>query len=87
MAPELRHDIDGFEKKVKTLGSALAKLGGDEELKELIRIIHNPGWTTPAEFRFANVIVEAMTTHVSALTSMKAGLIQASREVKVGQGR
>jgi hypothetical protein len=39
-----------IEKKVSALSDALAHLGKGTSLRELLKIIKFPGWTTPAEF-------------------------------------
>jgi len=56
-------------------------LADNTEFDELLRIIHRPGWTTPAEFLFAMGVVESMTVHARALTDLKRTLINASRKV------
>jgi len=51
-------DLRKLETRIDALSNALARLGKGGDLKELIRIIKFPGWTTPAEFAFALGIVE-----------------------------
>jgi len=51
-------DLRKLERRIDALSNALARLGKGGDLKELIRIIKFPGWTTPAEFAFALGIVE-----------------------------
>ena len=81
MAIAHTEDLGQLEERVTTLNKTLAKLGDGKELIELIRLLHRPGWTTPAEFRFASAIVNAMHAHASALTTMRQDLLDASREV------
>lgn len=51
-------DIGKLEKKITALSDALAHLGKGTDLKDPLRIIHNPGWTTPAEWLFAVGIID-----------------------------
>ena len=76
-----KHDISKLEKNVKELHQNLAGLADNNEFDELLKIIHRPGWTTPAEFLFAMGVVESMTVHARALTDLKRTLINASRKV------
>jgi len=76
-----KHDITKLEKHVKELNQNLNSLADNTEFDELLRIIHRPGWTTPAEFLFAMGVVESMTVHARALTDLKRTLINASRKV------
>jgi len=76
-----KHDISKLEKHVKELNQSLNGLADNTEFDELLKIIHRPGWTTPAEFMFAMGVVESMTVHARALTDLKRTLINASRKV------
>src|SRR6476469_6602267 len=78
-------DLRRFEKKVTDLSSALTHLGDGKDLRELILILHRPGWTTPAEFRFASAIVDSMATHVMALAAMKTELLAGAKLVEVAE--
>jgi hypothetical protein len=64
-------DLRKLERRIDALSNALARLGKGGDLKELIRIIKFPGWTTPAEFIFALGIVESMSGHAALLTQLK----------------
>ena len=85
MAPTLEHRQ--LEKKITALSSMLAGLGRGTDLRKLILLIRKPGWTTPAELRFASALVDSMLAQANALAATKASLIQASARVKLGVGR
>ena len=70
-----------LEKKIKALDDALSELGDGQELKELLRIIQKPGWTTPAELFLTFTILEAMSAQVQALGNLKAALLKGSNQV------
>ena len=75
--------VQALDKKITALSNALATLGRGTTLAELLRIIHNPGWTTPAEFAFAMAALNAMHSHVAALEGLQGELLSASRTVGV----
>lgn len=74
-------DIRKLETHITELEKSLANLARAEDWKRLIPIIHRPGWTTPAEYLFANAILEAMKAHTTALTNLKTQLLHASEAV------
>jgi hypothetical protein len=74
-------DIDKLDKKITDLSAALATLGRGTDFKELIRIIHNPGWTTPAELKLTFTVLETMQAQVSQLTKLSDALMMSARKV------
>ena len=76
-----RVDIKRLEKRISALSDVLAKLGRGKDLRDLIRILRFPGWTTPAEFAFALGIVESMISHVTVLAQLQSALIKGSKAV------
>jgi len=77
------HDdhVKVLDKKITELSDALAHLGKGTDLKELIRIIRFPGYTTPAELAFTLAILDSMQTHVIALSNQSAQLLAAGKLV------
>jgi|1185.fasta_scaffold390676_2 hypothetical protein len=80
MAP---HDISSLDKQIKALNRRLKLLAEDDELRELLRLIRGPGWTTPSEHKFVTTIVVALDAHVNAIASLKTNLLEGSRQVGV----
>lgn len=70
-----------LEKKITELSDALAKLGRDTDLRDLLRIIRRPGWTTPAEYAFCLALLDDMQAHVTAIDALSARLLKASLAV------
>lgn len=70
-----------LEKKITELSDALAHLGKGTSLIELLKIIHFPGWTTPAEFSFAVLAVDSMHAQVNVLNTMSEQLLAAGKLV------
>ena len=73
--------VQTLEKQITALSDALAHLGRGTTLPELLKIIRNPGWTTPAEFAFASAILDAMQAHISAIEVLQKEMLSASRVV------
>ncbi|HXH27197.1 MAG TPA: hypothetical protein VNG90_04840 [Candidatus Acidoferrum sp.] len=90
------HDIEKLGRNIQELESELHKLvgmrmegaeGGDDDgWKELFKIIHFPGWTTPAEYQLVSSIVESMMGQARAMTNLKQNLLQASRQIGSKEG-
>jgi len=70
-----------LDKKITELSDALAHLGKGTDLKELLRIIRFPGYTTPAEFAFSIAMIDSMQIHVNALSTLNTTLLAASKLV------
>ena len=75
------HDTEILEKQVKELSSKLQHLVAGPELKDVLIHFHKPGWTTPAEYRFAHAILTSMIANVTALTTLKNEFAKATEEV------
>jgi hypothetical protein len=76
------HDIKALEKQVTELSAALAHLGSADDMKELLRIIRGPGWTTIAEFLLVASALESISGQARILTTQRQQLLAAAREVK-----
>lgn len=73
--------IEVLGKKITALSDALAHLGEGTTLKELLRIIRFPGYTTPAEFAFSVAMLDGMAHQARMLEQMGDQLLDAARQV------
>ena len=73
-----------LDKRSLALSDALAHLGKGTDLRELLRIIRLPGYTTPAELAFSVLALEAMQFHVDALAKLSPDLLKAGKLVTEG---
>ena len=82
-----KHDdhVKVLDKKITELSDALAHLGKGTDLKELIKTIRFPGYTTPAEFAFTVAILDSMQTQVAALGNEGGQLLATAKLVVAGQ--
>jgi hypothetical protein len=75
-----------IQEKADALSTALAELARGDGIKELLKIIHFPGYTTPAELAFTLGILEDMTHRARGLATMERALLSASRMI-VAEGQ
>lgn len=71
-----------LETRIKDLTEALQGLTANDDQKELVRLIRQPWWTTPAEFAFAMGIMNSLIAQVENIVTLKQALLTASREVR-----
>jgi hypothetical protein len=57
----MNHDLSKLEHHLETLNKRVSELQSIGLSKELLLIIHRPGWTTPAEFVLVGNAVESLT--------------------------
>jgi hypothetical protein len=77
----MKHDIPKLEKKLRTLSSSWKELNDDNGFSELFKIIHFPGYTTPAEFRLVNGLADSAQAVTQLLVNMKKELITSSHAI------
>jgi hypothetical protein len=75
------HDIDKLATHIRGLQYAIAKLATDNHSEELMRIIHKPGWTTPAEFGLMLAGLESAQSQAENLGRHLRGLATGGRQV------
>ena len=75
------HDIDKLATRIRGLQYAIAKLATDNHSEELMRIIHKPGWTTPAEFSLMLAGLDSAQSQAENLTEHLRGLAAAAHQV------
>jgi hypothetical protein len=73
------HNLAHLERRIKELGEQLGAMGDISDLEETIFLLHQPGWTTPAEYLLVSGIVDTMQEHARALTTLRQSLITGSR--------
>ncbi len=77
----MEHHIATIEAKAKDVHAQMLSLTADESMAKLIKIVHGPGWTTPAESAFLNGILEAMQAHTKALAALQAAALDGASRV------
>jgi len=75
------HDLDMLGRKITSLDELLKRLSAAERRRQLIKIIKQPGWTTPAEFRLVEVVVDHLSSQLKVLEKLETQLLDASQMV------
>ena len=75
------HHIHELENKIRHLLDSLAHIGRGSHLKELLRIVKWPGWTSPAELAYVHAILEHLGAQVHTLERLQDDLVEASWKV------
>ena len=70
-----------LEAQIKEVKTTFADLSDGTDLDELLRIIHRPGYTTPAEHSFVQAIVETLGVQAKTLIVLKQALLAGARTV------
>jgi hypothetical protein len=73
--------IKRFDKRVTDMRRAFAALPADDTFDTLLKYIHNPGWTTPAETIFFEGLVESITQQMQQLTNLHSQLMAGAAQV------
>jgi hypothetical protein len=76
--------VQRFERKLREVRHAVAKLPGDDYHAELTKIIHRGGWTTLAEGIFFEALIESMLAHTRDLAQLHQRLKAAFEAVQAG---
>jgi len=81
MEHPMDHNIDMLATHIRGLQHAIAKLATDNHTEELMRIIHRPGWTTPAEFALMVAGLESARSQAEVLVKQLRGLAAGAGQV------
>jgi hypothetical protein len=73
-----KQELMQVEAHIQALKTSHAALASTDELDELWKIIHRPGWTTPAELAFLLTGLESIKAQTLQLTSLKQGLLNSA---------
>jgi hypothetical protein len=76
-----KHQLSQVEAHVRALISAYSTAGDTSDLDDLIRVIHNPGWTTPAELQFVTAALESLNAQAKQTAALRASVVTAARAV------
>jgi len=75
------HDIDRLAAKIKSLVAEIDKYAGDKRWNVLLELIYKKGWTTPAEYRLVDGVVENLTLQLRSLERLQNTLFDGGRLV------
>ena len=70
--------ISDIENSIRKHIDLMKKASDSSDMEKLLRIIHNPGWTTPAESFLVKEIINLMNEHGQLLHNLKQSLMNGS---------
>ena len=76
-----KHELTQLEAHIQALKSAHAIVADSATTDELWRIIHNPGWTTPAERLLVTASLEYIIAQAKLLNNLQQNLLVGARAV------
>jgi hypothetical protein len=77
----MAHDLSKLERQIETLDRRITELASLKMTKELVPIIHGPGWTTIAEVALVENAVESLTHSVEHHIQSTKRLLEAAKQV------
>jgi hypothetical protein len=75
-----RH-VEQLDQRVRDLSTAFDDLGTSDDFKELLRIIHFPGWTTLPDVFFMNVLIDSAERAVDDARRIRQALLEGARAI------
>ena len=75
------HDVSRLEHQLETLNRRVTELNNVNLTKELLNIIHRPGWTTPAELGLVTNSVEALMHNIDGQIQQSRQLLDAAKRI------
>jgi hypothetical protein len=76
-----RHDVDRLETRIRYLRHSLSVLADHKSFETLIRLIHQPGYTTAAEFELVSGLIESMHDQANTLAELALLVVTASHTI------
>ena len=78
-----KHDLPHLERRLFELKDIFTKMSDNSDLDELLKIIHRPGWTTPAEFTLVNSVVDSLHAQARNVATLRIALVTGSKQVGI----
>jgi len=80
-----KHNVPHLEAKLKELQEVCTTLADGSDSAEMLKIIHRPGWTTPADFFFVNSILDSLLAQARNLLALRKSLVTGAGQVETGR--
>jgi hypothetical protein len=74
--------VQKFERRLREVKQAIAKLPGDEYHEELLQVVRRAGWTTLAEGIFFEALIESILAHTRDIAQLHQRLKAAFEAVQ-----
>ena len=77
----MKDHINRIEAELKELETLTRSSASNEDVQEVLRIIHQPGWTTPAETQLMLALTEATISNVKQTARLRQELLRCAKAV------
>ena len=83
---ENRQHIEELDRRLRELSAMFTSLGDTSDLDEILRIIHQPGFTTPVEVYFVNtllgVVQQTTLDAVQQRAALRDGVLRIAQDTR-----
>jgi hypothetical protein len=76
------HNLPKLEASINDLINSLGDLGNGKDVKPLLRMIHQPWFTTVAEYKFLLASMVSLTEQVESVNRLKASVLAAANAIE-----
>jgi hypothetical protein len=76
-----KQDLHHLERTILDLKELFAKMADNSDMDELLKVIHRPGWTTPAEHMLVGSVVESLHAQLQNAITLRKALLRGSSQV------
>jgi hypothetical protein len=80
-----KHELTRLEAHIQSVKAAHTLLADSTDLDELWKIIHRPGWTTPAERMLVTTSLEYLEAQTRLVATLRQNLLAGAKAVGTAQ--
>jgi hypothetical protein len=73
--------VEELDRRLRALAASVADSSSMDDLDELFKIIHRPGWTTIADLAFMHSLIDAAERSVADTSHLRSALLGGARAV------
>lgn len=66
--------IEKLDRRLRELSATLAGLGSTDDIDEMLKVIHGPGWTTLQDVFFVNTMLDVVQQTATNAAQQRAAL-------------
>jgi hypothetical protein len=76
-----KHELSLIEAHIQSIKTSHSALGDSTEMDDLFKVIHFPGFTTPAELAFLRASLDSIIAQTKQLAALRQGVLAAAKLV------
>jgi hypothetical protein len=66
--------IEKIDRRLRELSATLAGLGSTDDIEEMLKVIHAPGWTSLRDVFFVNTLLDVVQQTATSAAHQRAAL-------------